>query len=125
MKNNLLAIFVAFTGILSLNGCTDEAGHTINDIVGTYVGAMNVSNPSFTNALYTVTVTKANATTVTITPSTGAASTWSAGVMNISGYFTCTTGCLQNQITFTYQADRWIVAYNYGSNNEQYSGTKQ
>jgi hypothetical protein len=39
--------------------------------------------------------------------------------------FTCSLNCLQNQITFTYQQNRWIVAYNYGSNNEQFSGTKQ
>lgn len=125
MKNSLFSLIVVFAAIVAFSGCTDENGFTVNNIVGTYVGPMNVSNPSFTNALYTVVVTKTGATSVTITPSTGAASTWTAPVMNISGYFTCTTGCLQNQITFTYQAERWIVAYNYGSNNEQYSGTKQ
>jgi hypothetical protein len=39
--------------------------------------------------------------------------------------FTCSLNCLQDQITFTYQQDRWIVAYNYCSNNEQFTGTKQ
>jgi hypothetical protein len=70
MKTTLLSLlmFVSVTSLFS--GCEDENGYTVNDLVGTYVGAMNVSTPSFTNALYTVTVTKVSGTTVKITPST-------------------------------------------------------
>lgn len=126
MRNRLFAITLAFATVTLLNGCnSDEAAYTVNDLVGTYVGVMNVSNPSFTNALYNVSVSKVSNTTVRITPSTSAASTWTAALINISGTFTCTVSCLQEQITFTYQQNRWVVAYNYGSNNEQYSGTKQ
>jgi hypothetical protein len=69
-------------------------------------------------------VSVVSGSSVRIKPSTGMASEWTASVINISGVFTC-INCLENQLTFTYQADRWIVAYNYGDNNEQYSGTKQ
>lgn len=115
----LLAATVLF------NGCSqDDAAFTVNDLVGTYVGPINVSSPSFANALYTVSMSKVSGTTVRITPSSNVASTWNAPLINIAGVFTC-TNCLQQQITFTFQSNRWIVAYNYGSNNEQFSGTKQ
>ncbi len=125
MKNRSLLLTVLVSGMMLFNGCSsDDDAFTVNDLVGTYIGAMNVSTPSFTNALYSVSVTKVSGTTVRITPSTSAASTWDAPLINLSGTFTC-VNCLQQQITFTYQQNRWIVAYNYGSNNEQYSGTKQ
>jgi hypothetical protein len=125
MKNRILSYLMVISAVVLFNGCSqDDAAYTVNDIVGTYVGPMNVSNPSFTNALYTVTVTKVSGTTVRITPSSSAASTWDAPLINISGTFTC-TNCIQQQVTFTYQSNRWVVAYNYGSNNEQFSGTKQ
>lgn len=126
MRNWSFLLTMLVSGMLLFNGCSsDDDAFTVNDLVGTYVGPMNVSNLSFTNALYSVAVTKVSGTTVRITPSTSAASTWTTTLINISGTFTCSLNCLQDQITFTYQQDRWIVAYNYGSNNEQFSGTKQ
>jgi len=125
MKNRILSYLMVISAVVLLSGCSqDEAGYTVNDVVGTYVGPMNVTDPSFSNALYTVTVTKVSGTTVRIAPSSSAASTWDAPLINIAGTFTCTS-CFQQQITFTYQSNRWAVAYNYGSSNEQFSGTKQ
>lgn len=125
MKNRILSLLLLFSIAAMLNSCSeDESGYTVNDLVGTYVGPMNVSNPSFTNALYTVSVSKVSGTTVRITPSSNVASTWDAQLMNISDVFTCIS-CIQQQITFTYQSERWVVVYNYGSSNEQFTGTKQ
>lgn len=125
MKNRILSLLLLFSIAAMLNSCSeDESGYTVNDLVGTYVGPMNVSNPSFTNALYTVSVSKVSGTTVRITPSSNVASTWDAQLMSVSDVFTCIS-CIQQQITFTYQSERWVVVYNYGSSNEQFTGTKQ
>jgi len=125
MKNRILSLLMLFSVAALLNSCNeDESGYTVNDLVGTYVGPMNISDPSFQNALYTVTVSKVSGTTVRITPSSNVASTWDAPLMNVSGVFTCIS-CVQQQITFTYQSNRWVMAYNYASSNEQFTGTKQ
>lgn len=126
MKNVLLAL-VLFTSGITFSGCnTDEDDDfTIADLVGTYRGAMNVQDPDFTNAQYTVTVSQLTSTSVRITPSTGAATEWTATLTKVLGVYTC-LGCVtNNQITFTSLSNGIELTYNYGGNNEQFAGLKQ
>lgn len=126
MKNALLTLVLLTAGI-TFSGCnTDEDDDfTIADLVGTYRGAMNVQDPDFTNAQYTVTVSQLTSTSVKITPSTGAASEWTATLTNVLGVYTC-LGCVtSNQITFTSLSNGIELTYNYDSNNEQFAGVKQ
>lgn len=125
-KYILLAVMILpMLALPSCNSDDDDDGLVISDLVGTYVGAMNVQNPDFTNAQYTVTVTQLTATAVKITPSTGVATEWTATLTNILGVYTC-VGCVtSNQITFTSIGNGVELSYNYGNNNEQFAGTKQ
>lgn len=112
--------------LFTLNSCdSDDDGDVfgLDDLPGTYVGAMNVG--SFENLQYTVTVTKLTATSVKITPSTGDATEWTATLTNILGVYTC-IGCVTNsQITFTSLSNGVELVYNYNGNAEQYAGRKQ
>ncbi|MFM1874650.1 MAG: hypothetical protein RL266_387 [Bacteroidota bacterium] len=121
----ILKLSLILLPLFSLNSCnSDDDGDVfgIDDIPGTYIGAMNVG--SFENLQYTVTVTKLTATSVKITPSTGDATEWTATLTNVLGVYTC-LGCVtQNQITFTSFSDRIELAYNYDGNNEQFAGVK-
>lgn len=125
MKILLHLAFLALP-LLVITGCNaddDDDGFGIDDLSGTYVGAMNVG--SFENLQYTVTVTKLSATSVRITPSTGDATEWTASLTKVLGVYTC-IGCVTNsQITFTSIGNGVELAYNYSGNAEQYAGTKQ
>lgn len=125
MKRFILSAFLLLP-IIAFNGCNsddDEDVFGIDDVTGTYIGAMNVG--SFENLQYTVTVTKITATSVKITPSTGAATEWTATLTKVLGVYTC-IGCVTNsQITFTSLSNGVELAYNYSGNAEQYAGTKQ
>ena len=126
MKQFLLAALLVFPTIV-FTGCdtSDDEDFPISDLVGTYVGAMNVSSPSFTNAQYTVTVTQLTSTSVKITPSSSVATEWTATLTKVLGIYTC-IGCVTNsQITFTTLSNGVELTYNYGGSNEQFAGTKQ
>lgn len=124
---NILVLIVALTASVGFQSCNqdgDDEDFPVSDLVGTYVGAMNVQTPDFTNAQYTVSVTQVSSTTVRITPSTGAATEWTASLTKILGVYTC-IGCVtENQITFTSLSNGIELSYNYG-NNEQFAGVKQ
>ena len=122
----LLALLIL--PIISFTGCDtgdDDDDFPLSDVIGTYIGAMNVSSPSFTNAQYSVTVTQLTATSVKITPSSGVASEWTASLTKVLGVYTC-IGCVTNsQITFTSLSNGVELTYNYNGSNEQYAGVKQ
>jgi hypothetical protein len=114
-------------GVLSFPSCnsSDDDAVSVNDLLGTYVGAMNVQNPSFSNAQYTVVVSKVSGNTVRISPSGSVGTEWTATLTNIAGVYTC-LGCVtQNQITLTRVSGVYNLSYNYDSNNEQFGGVKQ
>jgi len=111
--------------VLAFTSCNsdDEDALGLNDLPGTYRGAMNVG--SFENLQYTVTVSKLSSTSVKITPSTGNATEWTATLTNVFGVYTC-IGCVTtSQITFTSLSSGIELTYNYNGNDEQYVGTKQ
>lgn len=117
-------IFATFLSFSSCNSSDDDAV-TVNDLLGTYVGAMNVQTPSFSNAQYSVVVTKVSGNTIRISPSGSAGTEWTATLTNIAGVYTC-LGCVtQNQVTLTRVSGVYNLSYNYDSNNEQFSGVKQ
>lgn len=122
----ILKLSLILLPLFSLNSCgSDDDGDVfgLDDLPGTYVGAMNVG--SFENLQYTVTVTKLTATSVKITPSTGDATEWTASLSKVLGVYTC-IGCVTNsQITFTSIGNGVELIYNYNGNAEQYAGTKQ
>ena len=125
MKNVLLVCLVLIGVSISSCDTGDSESFPITDLVGTYRGAMNVQDPDFTNAQYTVTVTQLSSTAVKIEPSTSAATEWTATLTKIAGVYTC-LGCLtSNQITFTSLSNGIELTYNYGGNNEQFAGLKQ
>ncbi|MCF8276791.1 MAG: hypothetical protein K9J17_08660 [Flavobacteriales bacterium] len=103
----------------------DNNSFSINDLSGTYTGAMNVTTPDFTNAQYNVVVTKVGSTSVKITPSGSAGSEWTATLTNVLGVYTCLSCALNNQITFTNVSGSIQLSYNYDDNNEQFAGAKQ
>ncbi len=121
----ILFFAVALTSLVSISSCNDDSeAFGINDLVGTYVGAMNIQDPDFTNAQFTVEVTKVSGNTVRISPSGSVATEWTANLTNIAGVYTC-VGCVsQSQITFTSFTNRIELTYNY-NNNEQFGGVKQ
>lgn len=125
MKNLFLTALAAVSlSFLSACDKDDSETLTINDLVGTYVGAMNVQNPDFTNAQYSVVVTKVSGNTVRISPSGSAGTEWTANLTRIAGVYTC-LGCVsQNQITFSSFSNRVELTYNYDDNNEQFAGYK-
>lgn len=121
---NLLILASALFILTTVSSCKDDGeAFGINDLVGTYVGAMNVQDPDFTNAQFTVEVTKVSGNTVRISPSGSVATEWTANLTNIAGVYTCV--CVsQSQITFTSFTNRIELSYNY-NNNEQFGGVKQ
>lgn len=123
---NLFFTAVSVISLTLVSSCDkdDSDQLTINDLVGTYVGAMNVQNPDFTNAQYSVVVTKVSGNTVRISPSGSAGTEWTANLTRIAGVYTC-LGCVsQNQITFSNFSDRVELTYNFDDNNEQFGGYK-
>lgn len=123
----ILVLLIALTASVGFQSCNqdgEDEDFPVAELVGTYVGAMNVQNPDFSSAQYTVTVTQVSSTTVRITPSTGVATEWTPTLSKILGIYTC-VGCVtQNQVTFTSLSSGIELAYNYG-NNEQFAGVKQ
>lgn len=121
----LLKLFLLALPIIVFTGCnTDDEEFPLSELAGTYVGGMNVSSSSFQNAQYTVTVSLVGSNSVRITPSTGAATEWTATMTKIAGVYTC-LGCItNNQITFTSVSNGIELAYNY-ENDEQFAGYKQ
>lgn len=118
----ILLPVIAFT---SCNSDDDEDTFGLNDILGTYRGAMNVTTPDFTNAQYEVVVTKLGSTSVKITPSTSAGTEWTATLTNVFGVYTCVSCATNNQITFTRVNGSVQLSYNFDDNNEQFVGAKQ
>lgn len=111
---------------LAITSCnSDDDSEAIDALVGTYIGAMNIDTPSFTNAQYTVEVTKLSGTRVRMTPSTGVASTWEANLTDVLGVFTCISCVTNDQISFTKISGIYQLSYNYDDNNEQFAGVKQ
>lgn len=123
---NLFIYTIAIFSLATITACNsdDSESFGINDLVGTYLGAMNVQDPDFTNAQYTVEVTKVSGNTVRISPSGSAGTEWTANLTNIAGVYTCVSCVAQNQITFTSFSDRVEISYNY-NNNEQFAGILQ
>lgn len=117
----LLLVAFVFTACNSDDG--DVFG--INDLPGTYRGAMNVTTPDFTNAQYEVVVTKLGSNSVKITPSSSAGTEWNATLTKVLGVYTCVSCALNNQITFTQVSGSIQLVYNYDDNNEQFAGMKQ
>jgi hypothetical protein len=113
--------------VFALTSCDSKSEDTfgLNDLLGTYRGAMNVGTPSFTNAQYEVEVTKVGSTLVRITPSGSAGTEWIATLTNVLGVYTCVSCALNNQITFTQVSGSIQLTYNYDDNNEQFGGAKQ
>jgi hypothetical protein len=121
-----LQLAIILLPVFSFTACnSDDDSDTIDALIGTYIGAMNIDTPSFTNAQYTVEVTKLSATRVRMTPSTGAASTWDANLTEVLGVFTCISCVTNDQITFTKISGIYQLTYNYDDNNEQFAGVKQ
>lgn len=122
----ILKLSLVLLPLFAFNSCnSDDDGEVfgIDDLTGTYIGAMNVG--SFENLQYTVTVTKLTANSVKITPSTGSASEWTATLTRVLGVYTC-LGCVtSSQITFTSLSNGVELVYNYNGNAEQYAGRKQ
>lgn len=119
----LISVSAGFQGC-NLAGDDDNDPFQVSDLEGTYLGAMNVQNPNFSNAQYTVTVTQLSATSVRITPSTSVGTEWTATLTKIAGVYTC-LGCItSSQITFTSLSNGIELSYNY-ENNEQFAGLKQ
>ena len=113
--------------VFALTSCDSKSEDTfgLNDLPGTYRGAMNVGTPDFTNAQYEVVVTKVGSTSVRITPSGSAGTEWTATLTNVLGVYTCVSCALNNQITFTQVSGSIQLTYNYDDNNEQFGGAKQ
>ncbi|MBI1286100.1 MAG: hypothetical protein GC178_00815 [Flavobacteriales bacterium] len=116
-----LILIVPITAIVS---CNSSEPDLVAPIVGTYVGVMKISNPSFQNTSFTVVITDVTSEVVRISPSDGHGTAWTANMNNVAGVFTCISCVAQNQITFTKVNGVYNLAYNYGS-NEQFSGQKQ
>ncbi len=122
----LFQLALVLLPVLAITSCnSDDDSEAIDELIGTYVGAMNIDTPSFTNAQYTVAVSKLSGTRVRMTPSTGVASTWEANLTDVLGVFTCISCVTNDQITFTKISRRYQLTYNYDDNNEQFAGLKQ
>jgi hypothetical protein len=122
----LFQLALVLLPVLAITSCnSDDDSEAIDELIGTYVGAMNIDTPSFTNAQYTVAVSKLSGTRVRMTPSTGVASTWEANLTDVLGVFTCISCVTNDQITFTKISGRYQLTYNYDDNNEQFAGLKQ
>jgi len=128
MKNNHILILLLVVTSMFIGSCNtddDDTGLTIDDLIGTYIGAMNVQDPSFSNAQYSVVVTKLTASRVQISPAGSAGTEWNATMTRILGVYTCVSCVLNDQITFTEVGGHIELTYNYDDNNEQFAGVKQ
>lgn len=119
-----LLLLLSLFAIASCNTTGNDV-FGLNDLPGTYVGAMNVGTPEFASTQYQVQVTAVGASSVKISPSGSAGTEWTATISNIAGVYTCITCVSQNQITFTRVNGSIQLSYNYGDNNEQFAGVKQ
>lgn len=126
MKNVLLILLVATVSV-SFNSCnTDDEDFPFSEVLGTYVGAMNITDPDFTNAQYTVVVSQVSSSVIKIEPAGSVGSDWTAHLTKIAGVYTCISCVLNNQVTITDIGSNSIqLTYNYDDNNEQFIGTKQ
>ncbi|MCB9186169.1 MAG: hypothetical protein H6601_05425 [Flavobacteriales bacterium] len=119
-RNLLFVLSVATIG-----ACNTNDPDLVDPILGTYVGAMNISDPSFQSTAVSVVVTSVSTEVVKISPQGGHGTQWTAHLTNVAGVFTCISCVSQNQITFTKVNGVYNLSYNYNSNNEQFSGQKQ
>ena len=126
MKNLILILLIA-TASVSFNSCnTDDDDFPFSEVLGTYTGAMNVTDPDFTNAQYSVVVSQVSSSVIKITPSGVAGSEWTAHITKIAGVYTCISCVLNNQVTITDLGSNSIqLTYNFDDSNEQFLGTKQ
>jgi hypothetical protein len=121
-----LQLAIILLPVFSFTACnSDDDSDTIDALIGTYIGAMNIDTPSFTNAQYTVEVTKVSSNRIRITPSGSAGTAWEANLTDILGVYTCISCVLNDQITFTSISNGYELTYNYDDNNEQFAGVKQ
>jgi hypothetical protein len=123
MKNFSLLFSVISLFIVSCNSSTSIPDLT-EGITGTYIGSLNVTNPSLQNTSYTVTVSKVSNSKVRVTPSTGQASTYEMDIMKPTSTLITCVACSPNQLTFQTSGSSVWVSYNYNS-NEQFNGSKQ
>lgn len=122
MKSKLL--YLLLLPVLVVSSCNTNDPNLVDPILGTYVGVMNISDPSFQSTSFTVEVTDVNSDIVKITPSGSNGTQWTAHLTSVAGVFTCISCVTNNQITFTKVNGVYNLSYNYG-NNEQFSGQKQ
>ena len=111
--------------VLLIGSCNTNDPDLVDPILGTYYGAMNVSDPSFQSTAYSVVVSQVNSDVVKITPSGSAGSQWTAHLTRVAGVYTCISCVLNNQITFTKVNGVYNLTYNYDDNNEQFTGQQQ
>ncbi|MGB0917317.1 MAG: hypothetical protein ACPGU4_06985 [Flavobacteriales bacterium] len=125
MKKFILIALVAVTSV-SFNSCNtdDEDDFPFSAVLGTYTGAMNVTDPDFTNAQYAVVVSQVSSSVIRIEPAGTAGSDWTAHLTKIAGVYTCISCALSNQITITDLGNTVQLSYNYDENNEQFLGVK-
>ncbi len=126
MKRILLsALFVL--PLIVFNGCNsdDDEVFGFSDLLGTYVGGLNITTPDFTNAQYSVSVTQVSSSVISIDPAGSVGTEWTAHMTKVAGVWTCISCVTNNQITITDLGSNSIqLSYNY-DNNEQFLGTKQ
>ncbi|MCB0754423.1 MAG: hypothetical protein H6603_04720 [Flavobacteriales bacterium] len=120
-----LVLLVALSTSVGFQSCNqDDDSFGFSDLIGTYVGAMNVQNPDFTNAQYSVQVSQVSSQVVKITPLGTAGTEWTAHMTNVAGVWTCISCVTNNQVTITEISGSVQLSYNY-DNNEQFVGVKQ
>jgi len=108
---------------LIISSCSDDEEN--DDVAGVYVGSFNVNDPSYQNTSYTVNVSRLSGNTIRVSPSTSHGTPWEVNLMKISGALYTCINCAENQVTVTIGSSTTSLNYNYGDNNEQFSGIKQ
>lgn len=119
-------VLAAIIPMVFASGCNDEFNPLGNDsVAGEYVGSFNVSDPSYQNTSYKVDVTWVSDNRLRISPSTSHGTEWEVTVMKVgASLYTC-VNCTDNQVTVNIGDNSTHLNYNFGGNNEQFSGTKQ
>lgn len=123
----ILFLALVILPLIAFTGCnTDDDDFPFSEVLGTYVGGMNITDPDFTNAQHTVVVSQVSSSVIKITPSGVVGSEWTAHVTKIAGVYTCISCALSNQIIITDIGTSSIqLTYSYDNNNEQFVGAKQ
>lgn len=118
-----LVLLLAITA-LTFSSCGDEETDITVDLVGTYLGALNVGSGT-QEVGYKVTVSKVNHNTVKVTPEDDKATEFEVTIIGAAGVYSCVTDC--NDIIVAFNVGDLVTEFGYtysGTESEQFAGVK-